>query len=52
MDAYDVLCFNETWLDESITDSLIINNSHYSIVRHDRNSKTGSGILVKEKKAL
>ena len=50
MNAYDVLCFNETWLEESITDSLLINNSLYSIVRHDRNGKTGGGILVLVKK--
>ena len=51
MNAYDVLCFNETWLDESVTDSLIINNSHYSIVRHDRNGKT-FGILALLKKVM
>ena len=52
MNAYDVLCFNETWLEESITDSLLINNSHYSIVRHDRNGKTGGSILVLVKKKV
>ena len=52
MNAYDVLCFNETWLDESITDSLIIKNSHYSIVCHDRNDKTGDGILALVKKDI
>ena len=52
MNANDVLCFNETWSDEFITDSLLINSSHYSIVCHDRNGKTGGGILALVKKGI
>ena len=52
VNAYDVLYFNETWLDKSITNNLTINNSHYSMVRHDRDGKTGGGILALVKKCI
>jgi Reverse transcriptase (RNA-dependent DNA polymerase)/Endonuclease-reverse transcriptase len=52
MEVYDVLCFNETWLDESITDSLLLNSECYCIIRHDRIGKTGGGIIALIKQGL
>ena len=46
------MCFNETWLDDSISDSLLTNNECYSIVRHDRLGKKGGGVLALVKEVI
>lgn len=47
---YDILCFNETWLNESVNDSEILDN-RYNIVRRDRclnqsGLLRGGGVLI------
>jgi len=42
---YDIICFVETWLNESITDSMLIEGVPYRLIRRDRGSHAG-GIAV------
>lgn len=46
----DVVCFTETWLDTSITDSLIAIDG-YNLIRNDRN-RHGGGICVYYREGL
>jgi exonuclease III len=41
----DVVCVNETWLNENISNSEIL-NSDYNIFRKDRVGRNGGGVLV------
>ena len=41
----DVVCVNETWLNENISNSEIL-NSDYHILRKDRVSRNGGGVLI------
>jgi len=45
---YDLLFISETWLSKNISDSLIIQNSKYNIVRADRSNqnKKGGGVCM------
>jgi len=43
---YDILVFCETWLTESLPDSLLLNGLDYSIHRVDRKNKIGGGTCI------
>ncbi|XP_044745218.1 uncharacterized protein LOC123307080 [Coccinella septempunctata] len=50
MSEYDIICLTETWLDDNILDSEVLNNS-YKVYRRDRRSGSslksrGGGVLV------
>ena len=49
---YDVLIFSETWLNQNVPNSLLLNNCDYSIHRADRLTKVGGGVCVIYKKFL
>ncbi len=41
----DIVMVTETWLDDSVTDSLLCNGADYSIFRNDRGS-VGGGVVI------
>lgn len=43
---YDIHFIAETWLNKNISDSFILENSPYSIIRSDRNKKKGGGVMA------
>ena len=49
---HDVICITETWLDDSITDTLLINSCAYSIFRCDRKDRSGGGVCILVKNCL
>ena len=46
----DVLCINETWLNQNITNSEIL-YSGFTILRRDRSDRGGGGVLIAIKTA-
>lgn len=42
----DVLCLTETWLNDKITDGLVVRNSKYNIFRCDRKDTVGGGVAL------
>ena len=43
----DVVCITETWLNSSISDNLLVNDSSYCVFRTDRHvSKAGGGVCI------
>ena len=40
---FDIICVTETWLKDTILDSVLIHNTPYSIVRNDRGTKQRGG---------
>jgi hypothetical protein len=47
----DILVINETWLDQSI-DSNLFESSFYQMIRRDRSTSSGGGIIVYIKKSI
>jgi hypothetical protein len=47
----DILVLNETWLDQNI-DNNLFENSFYQMIRRDRTTSTGGGIIVYIKKSI
>ena len=47
----DILVINETWLDHNI-DSNLFDSSFYQMIRRDRNTGAGGGIMVYVKKSI
>ena len=47
----DVVCVNETWLNENISNTKIL-SSYYHILRKDRVSRNGGGVLIAIKSSL
>ena len=49
--SHDLLFFNEIWFHEGLSDSVILNETDYSIQRHDRTYGFGGGtcIFIKNK---
>ena len=43
---YDIICVTETWLSKKVTDSLLIQNLPYAVIRSDRNSSKGGGACL------
>ena len=43
---YDIICVTETWLNGKISDSLLLHNLPYSIVRCDRITRQGGGSCI------
>ena len=41
---YDIICITETWLGGKVIDSLLLNNSQYTLIRCDRDSRRGGGV--------
>ena len=45
--TYDIIIFTETWLNDEITDGMLLNDTYYNLFRLDRIIKTnGCGILI------
>lgn len=49
---YDLILISETWLNENISNGLLISNYSYSIYRNDRNGRRGGGVAVLFKNSL
>ena len=47
---YDVICVNETWLNQNISNSKIL-HSGFTILRRDRSDRGGGGVLIAIKTA-
>ena len=43
---YDIICIDETWLNDLFCDELIVSNADYIIHRCDRVGKTGGGCAI------
>ena len=50
---YDIISVSETWLDETVSDELLLDGSFYTVFRADRrNFQTGGGTCVFVKSSL
>ena len=47
----DILVINETWLDQSI-DSNLFDSSFYQMIRRDRSTSSGGGIIAYKRKSI
>lgn len=43
---YDLIFITETWLDDRTTDPFILEDTPYTIIRQDRKSKKGGGVIA------
>ena len=49
---HDVMCVTETWLHESFSGSLLVNNLQYNVFRYDRRLKIGGGCAIFTRKII
>ena len=45
-DGLAIIAINESWLTDSIPDSLLTDKFNYSVYRHDRSDRTGGGVCT------
>lgn len=50
--AYDILCFTESWLNVKVTDGLLDPQALFNIYRSDRPNNSGGGVFVAIKKNI
>ena len=44
--TYDIICVTETWLNTKASDSLLLHDMPYTLVRCDRNKRQGGGCCI------